>query len=243
MRFHWLGNVGFEDAAEVGVWAAAQGYEVTATRLYEGEDLPAVEAIDALAVMGGPMNVYQYRDFPWLVREARFVEAAMKAGVPVLGICLGSQLMADVLGAKVVQNREKEIGWFDVTLTAEAEGMAAFREIPAKFTAFHWHGDTFGIPAGAKHLAVSEACVNQAFAYGQRAIGLQFHLEYSVESIRRMLIHCGDELVEEGPFVASAEAIRAGLSHVEGTRRVLAALLGALFGQADGRDHRQGLRA
>jgi GMP synthase-like glutamine amidotransferase len=232
MRFHWLGNVGFEDAAEIGRWAAERGYEVTATRLYAGEELPEVEAIDALAVMGGPMNVYQYRDFPWLVEEARFVEKAMKAGVPTIGVCLGSQLIADVLGAKVVQNGEKEIGWFDVTLTAEAEGMAAFREIPAKFTAFHWHGDTFGIAAGARRLAASEACANQAYAYGDDVIGLQFHLEYSAESIRKMILHCGDELVE-GPYVQSAEAIRAGLSNVEGTRRVLEALLGAVFGEGE----------
>jgi GMP synthase (glutamine-hydrolysing) len=197
-----------------------------------------VGQIDALAVMGGPMNVYQYRDCPWLVREARFVEAAIGAGVPTIGVCLGSQLIADVLGAKVVQNAEVEIGWFEVTLTAEAEGMAAFRNIPARFTAFHWHGDTFGMPAGATHLAVSEACANQAFAYGEQVIGLQFHLEYSAESVRRMLIHCSDELVE-APFVQSAERIRAGLSNVEGTRRVLERLLGALFG---GGGHRQALR-
>jgi len=238
MRFHWLGNVGFEDAAEVGCWAAARGYEVTATRLYAGEVLPEVEAIDALAVMGGPMNVYQYRDCPWLVGEARFIEAALKAGVPTIGVCLGSQLIADVLGAKVVQNGEKEIGWFDVTLTAEAEGMAAFRDVPAKFAAFHWHGDTFGIPAGARRLAASEACANQAYAYGDDVIGLQFHLEYSVESVRRMITHCGDELVE-GRFVQSAEAIRAGFSKVEGTRRVLDSLLGAVFGEGN---HRQVLQ-
>lgn len=230
MRFHWLQNVGFEDAAELGVWAAAHGYEVTATRLYEGEALPEVGQIDALAIMGGPMNVYQYRDYPWLVREKRFIEQAMGAGVPTIGICLGAQLIADVLGAKVVQNGEVEIGWFEVSLTAAAEGMAAFRNIPARFTAFHWHGDTFAIPAGATHLAVSEACGQQAFVYGERVWGLQFHLEYSVESVRRMLIHCEDELIE-APFVQSAEAIRAGLSNVEGTRRVLDSLLGAVFGE------------
>ncbi|MHC4520204.1 MAG: type 1 glutamine amidotransferase [Planctomycetota bacterium] len=230
MRFHWLQNVGFEDAAEVGVWATAHGYAVTRTRLYDGEALPEMAGIDALAIMGGPMNVYQYRDYPWLAREKRFIEQAIGAGIPTIGICLGAQLIADVLGAKVVQNAEVEIGWFAVSLTAEAEGMAAFRTIPARFKAFHWHGDTFGIPAGAQHLAVSEACAHQAFAYGDHVMGLQFHLEYSAESIRKMLIHGGDELVD-GPYVQSAEQIRAGLSNVEGTRRVLDCLLGSLFGE------------
>ncbi len=227
MRFHWVQNVSFEDAAFVGDWAAGRGYEVTRTRLYGDEALPEVGEIDALAVMGGPMNVYQRRDFPWLVREKRFIEQALGAGIPIIGICLGAQLIADVLGARVVQNREIEIGWHEVRLTDGGRAAEIGAGLPERFVAFHWHGDTFAIPAGAVHLASSEACSNQAFIYNSNVLALQFHLEYSVESIEKMLAHCGSELVP-GPFVQDQERIRAGLDQVGQTQELLHALLDSL---------------
>ena len=117
MRWHWLGHVPFEDAANIGLWAHRRGYEVTHTQLYTGQPLPDVEEIDALAIMGGPMNIYQHRDHPWLIEEKRFIERAIQAHIPVIGVCLGAQLIADVLGAKVAQNRDIEIGWFEIELT------------------------------------------------------------------------------------------------------------------------------
>ncbi len=137
MRFHWLQNVSFEDAAHVGDWAVGRGYEVTRTRLFADEALPEVEAIDALAVMGGPMNVYQHRDCPWLAREKRFIEKALEAGIPIVGICLGAQLIADVLGAKIVQNSEIEIGWHEVRLTDGGRAAEISAGLPERFVAFH----------------------------------------------------------------------------------------------------------
>jgi len=227
MQFHWVQNVSFEDAAHVGDWAIARGYEVTRTRLYADEPLPEIGEIDALAIMGGPMNVYQHRDFPWLVPEKRFIEQALRAQIPIIGICLGAQLIADVLGAKVVQNPQIEIGWHEVRLTDGGRAEAICAGLPERFTAFSWHGDTFAIPAGAVHLASSEACVNQAFVYNSNVLALQFHLEYSVESIEKMLAHCGSELVQ-GPFVQDQEQIRAGLDHVQQTQRLLHTLLDSL---------------
>jgi len=234
MRFHWLQSVSFEDAAHVGDWAVERRYEVTRTRVYADEPLPEVGAIDALAVMGGPMNVYQQRDFPWLVGEKRFIEQALGAGIPIIGICLGAQLIADVLGAKVVQNPEIEIGWHEVRLNDEGGAAEISEGLPERFTAFHWHGDTFEIPAGARHLAQSQACANQAFAYGSNVIGLQFHLEYSAESIEKMLAHCGSELVP-GPFVQGPEQIIAGLGQVRQTQGLLHTLLDSLM-QTEHRD-------
>ncbi len=228
MRFHWVQNVSFEDAAHVGDWAAGRGYEVTRTRLYADEPLPEVGAIDALAIMGGPMNVYQHRDCPWLVREKRFIEAALGAGIPIVGICLGAQLIADVLGAKVVQNRGIEIGWHEVRLTDRGRAAEISAGLPERFVAFHWHGDTFAIPAEAVHLASSQACANQAFTYGSNVLALQFHLEYSVESIEKMLAHCGDELVP-GPFVQDQEQIRARLGQAAQTQKLLHTLLDSLM--------------
>lgn len=224
MRLHWLGHVPFEDAANIGLWAEQHGHTVTSTRLYVDEPLPEVSEIDALAVMGGPMNIYQYRRYPWLCAEKRFIEKAIGAGVPTIGVCLGGQLIADVLGAKIVENPHIEIGWFPVRLTTPAADSHLLTGLPAEFTAFHWHGDTFGIPAGATRLAESEACANQAFAYGESVLGLQFHLEYSEESIHKMLTHCADELVE-APFVQSEGEIIARLGNTVSAQEKLFTLL------------------
>lgn len=228
MRCHWLGHVPFEDAAHIGLWAVRHGYELTHTQLYAGQPLPPVETIDALAIMGGPMNVYQYRDHPWLVEEKRFIERAIEAGIPVVGVCLGAQLIADVLGAKVTQNHQIEIGWFEVELTDDGRKSDIFKGMPDRFTAFHWHGDRFDIPSGAMHLAGSQACTNQAFLYGNRILGLQFHLEYSAQSIGKMLVHCADELTE-GPFIQAQRQITADLTNVESTQKLLFGLLDTLL--------------
>lgn len=227
MRVHYLQHVPFEDAANIAVWAESRGHAVTRTRLYEGEPLPETADIGLLAVMGGPMNVYQHRDHPWLTREKAFIESALKAGVPVLGVCLGAQLLADVLGARVVQNSHVEIGWFPIRSTPAAQSSDFFRDMPAEFTAFHWHGDTFEIPAGARRLAESDACPHQAFEYGGLALGLQCHLEYTAGSIRAMLTHCGGEL-KDGPFIQSEARILAGFDQIERTQALLFQLLDSM---------------
>ncbi len=180
-----------------------------------------------LAVMGGPMNVYEYHRYPWLRREKVFLERAVSASVPSLGVCLGAQLLADVLGAEITRNPQVEIGWHAVRVTAAARESALVGHLPAEFIAFHWHGDTFEMPPGATRLAESDACPNQAFDYGSCILGLQFHLEYSVESIETMLAQCGDELVD-GPFVQNPSQIRAGYDHVAATGELLIPLLDSL---------------
>ncbi len=230
MRFHWLQHVEFEDAANIGVWARQNGFSITKTRFYADDPLPDVRDIQALAVMGGPMNVYQHRDHPWLVREKQFIEKAIAAGVPMIGVCLGAQLLADILGGKVVQNPHVEIGWFDVVLTDEAGNCGLVKDLPQRFMAFHWHGDTFEIPPGATRLAQSQACRNQAFVWGSHVLGLQFHLEYSAESILQMLAHCGHE-ISAAPFVQPPDQITAGVGNVQTMNQHLLALLTALFGR------------
>jgi len=227
MRVHYLQHVPFEDAANIGVWAESRNHIVTRTRLYENEPLPEIDDVGLLAIMGGPMNVYQYRNHPWLKREKAFIERAVARGVPILGVCLGAQLLADVLGAKVAQNPHIEIGWFPVRLTAEARDSDLFHGLPTEFNAFHWHGDTFDIPPGAGRLAQSDACLNQAFEYARRAVGLQFHLEYTADSVRSMLAHCADELIE-APFIQSRDQILAGLDQVARTQTLLTMLLDAM---------------
>jgi GMP synthase-like glutamine amidotransferase len=227
MRVHYLQHVPFEDAANIAAWAESRGHTVTRTRLYEDEPLPEVEELGLLAVMGGPMNVYQYRSHPWLRKEKAFLEQAIAAGVPALGVCLGAQLLADVLGGTVVQNDRIEIGWFPVRLTPAADDSNLFKSMPAEFTAFHWHGDTFDIPPGATRLAESAACANQAFEYAGRIVGLQFHLEYTADSIYKMLTHCADELTD-APCIQTPDQIRAGFDQIERTRDLLFALLDSM---------------
>ena len=117
-------------------------------------------------------------------------------GVPVLGVCLGGQLISSVLGGRVTKNRQKEIGWFPLKLTSEAAAIAGIRRYSADVPAFHWHGDTFSIPSGAVRLAASEGCDNQAFQFGRHVVALQFHWDYSLQSVETMIRHCGDELIE-----------------------------------------------
>ncbi len=229
VRLHWLGHVPFEDAANIGLYAEEHGYTVTDTQLYTDATLPPIADIDALAIMGGPMNIYQHRDHPWLLKEKRFIEQAIEAGVPTIGVCLGAQLIADVLGARVAQNPQIEIGWFEVETATAADHEGLLPDLPSRFTAFHWHGDAFDIPSGATRLAKSEACPNQAFEYGGHVLGFQFHLEYSAQSIEKMLVHCADELVE-APFVQDRRRITQGLSHVAKTRELLDSVLSTLLG-------------
>src|SRR5262249_25254955 len=148
-----------------------------------GEPLPEPAAIDWLVVMGGPMNVDERDAYPWLVREKEFIRRVIDRGTRVLGVCLGGQLISTVLGGQVTKNRQKEIGWFPIDFTDEAAGHPVFGKLPRQCSAFHWHGDTFSIPPGSVRLASSAGCDNQAFQYGPRCYGLQFHWDYSRQSV------------------------------------------------------------
>jgi GMP synthase-like glutamine amidotransferase len=169
---------------------------VSIVRLYEGEALPELSEFGMLAVMGGPMSVNEEAQFPWLDPELARVRDAIGAGKAVLGVCLGAQMIAKALGAKVYPAKQREIGWFPVERTAQH---ALFDSIPASFMAFHWHGETFDLPSGAVRLARTEAVPNQAFAAGPRVLGLQFHMEATPASVKDLLDHARAE-TDAGPF-------------------------------------------
>lgn len=222
-RVHCLQHVPFEGPGSMAPWLTAAGHHLSVTRLDLGAPLPAPEAVDLLLVMGGPMSVNDEQALPWLVAEKALLRACVQAGKPVLGICLGAQLIASALGARVYRNPVKEIGWFPVRGVA-APGSATFR-LPPEVMAFHWHGETFDLPAGALRLAASDGCANQAFQLGRSVIGLQFHLETTPESAQELVTHCGDELVS-APCVQSAATI---LAAPEARYAALNALLGELL--------------
>jgi GMP synthase-like glutamine amidotransferase len=195
MHIHYLQHAAFEDAANIAAWATARGHRLTHTRMDLDQRLPQPEEIDWLVVMGGPMNVDEHDRYPWLIREKEFLAKVIDRGLPVLGVCLGGQLIASVLGGQITKNGQKEIGWFPVTFAAEAAASPLFSEFARLVTAFHWHGDTFSIPPGAVRLAGSEGCDNQAFQYGRHVVAMQFHWDYSSASVQTMIQHCGDELI------------------------------------------------
>jgi len=206
MRIHSLQHVEFEDLANIESWARAKGHSVTKTLLFHNEKPPTPNEFDWLIIMGGPMSVCEEKQYPWLIQEKKLIGESIAENKLVLGICLGAQLIADALGARVFKNTHKEIGWHPVYLTKPGKRSPIFSVLPDTFTAFHWHGDTFELPEGATWIAKSEGCVNQVFEYDGRVFGLQFHLESSDESIYRLVDHCGNELTE-GKYVQTREEI------------------------------------
>lgn len=151
-RAHVLQHVPFEGLGSIEPWLVTAGYSITWTRFFTGGNLPAPDDPDLLIVLGGPMSVNDETAFPWLRDEKRFVRRSIEAGVPLLGICLGAQLIASALDARVYPNRHREIGWFPVYRTPDEPGV-----FPERFDAFHWHGETFDLPSGAALLARSAA--------------------------------------------------------------------------------------
>jgi GMP synthase-like glutamine amidotransferase len=190
-------HVPFEGLGCIEQWITKNNHSVTYTHFYENYKLPEISDIDWLIVMGGPMGVYDEAVHPWLSDEKAFIRKAIDAGKTVLGICLGSQLIAEVLGAKVYPNKQKEIGWFDVTLSETAKTNSVFFGFEDKFPVFHWHGDTFDLPQGSKHLISSEVCRNQAFLYNDKVLGLQFHFEVTAETLHGMVENGMSELIED----------------------------------------------
>lgn len=171
MLVHILHHVPFELIGNIGSWVSDRGAEKTETHFYESSHLPPVEKVDLLIIMGGPMSVNAESKFRWLKEEKAFIRDAVERGTPTLGICLGSQLIANAFGAKVKRNHYAEHGWFDVEGVEVPTPHFAF---PKRFTPFHSHGETFDLPTGAVHLARSVACEHQAFQLGSERSGCSF---------------------------------------------------------------------
>jgi GMP synthase (glutamine-hydrolysing) len=224
MNVHILQHVSFEGPGEIEPWMRARGHHLTHTHFFRGEHLPDSHAVDWLIVMGGPMNIYEYRNHPWLRDEKRFIERVISRDKCVLGVCLGAQLIADVLGARVYQNYEKEIGWFPIQWHSGAAHLVPHGS--SRLEVFHWHGDTFDIPEGGALLADSEGCRHQGFSYGSNVVGLQFHLEMNASGIEALIEHGRADLTARGRFVQTEEEIKR--HQPRDTTAVLGHLLGTL---------------
>jgi GMP synthase (glutamine-hydrolysing) len=224
---HYLQHVDAEDLAHIGDWAKHRGLNITATRLHHGEQLPELDSLDWLVVMGGPMNIYEETEHPWLADEKEFIRKEIEAGKTVVGVCLGAQLIAHVLGAKITRNSHTEIGWFPVHQTKAAKALPMFKDLPETFTAFHWHGDRFDIPEGATRILESEACAEQSFLYTDRVLALQCHLEETEESVQHLLDNFEHEMTP-GPYVQSVQNVKEGCASIPSMHEVLKNLLDRL---------------
>jgi len=197
----------FEGPGVIEDWAREGGHRMGYTRFYQQDPLPDASAIDLLVIMGGPMNVGDFHVHPWMEEEVGWIQAFILSGKPVLGICLGAQLIAFALGAEVYPGPVREIGWFPLQCMPCLGDFKICRDLPSVRKVFHWHGDTFDLPDGAVRIARTRAFPNQGFIYDRRVIALQFHLEVTPESVEGMLQHCGHE-IREGPYMQAAEVIR-----------------------------------
>ncbi len=217
-------------------WAHAKGYPTAHTYLCNNEKLPATDDFDWLMVMGGSPHAWEENVHPWLAGEKEFIARALEQDKMILGVCFGAQLLAEVLGGSVYANRYKEIGWYEVTLTAEGRKSFLFQNLPERFVTFHWHSDHFSLPPGCTRLACSEPTARQAFVLeGKPVAGLQFHPEYTREMVSQFARECGHEWIK-GPFVAGHEAVLAQTAHIADTYWLASRLLDNMEREfADGR--------
>jgi GMP synthase (glutamine-hydrolysing) len=230
MKIHYLQNVPFEGLGSIADWAQKRGHQLSSTQMYNNTALPSIGDFDMLIVMGGSMGACDEKDYPWLKNEKELILSAIKADKFVLGICLGAQLIANVLGARVYRNPEKEIGWWEVHLNDKAQKNTIFEGFPPSFTPFQWHGDTFDMPMEAEHLIGSQACVNQAFIYNKKTLALQFHFETTPQSLQEIMANCGNE-IQPANFIQSREDILANQHHMAINHQLLEKLLDQLTAQ------------
>jgi len=215
VRLHYLQHVPFENPGSILTWAKENGHAITSTQLYQNDALPEQQGFDWLVVMGGPMNIYEEEIYPWLAAEKLFIGEAIAAGKVIIGLCLGGQLIADVIGGKVTQNPYKEIGWLPIQLSEEVRSTPLFSFFPEQPIVFQWHGDTFSVlPEEATCIAQSDACKHQAFIYKKRVFGFQYHLENTPSIIEGLVENCREEMVPD-VYVQTPEELLAHPEYIE----------------------------
>lgn len=205
MRVHCLLQTEEPACAFFTEWAARRGHSWACTVAPRADEFPKRSELDYLVVLGGPMSVWQDQRYPWLSKQKRYLETLIEAGTPVLGICLGAQLLAEVLGARTYRGPHNEVGWFPVESTLESRDTWLGDTFPGCFEAFLWHTDTYELPEGAVRIARSRAFENQGFIWKQ-VLALQFHLEVTPGWVRMLVNRDADQLVE-APFSQTAETV------------------------------------
>ena len=221
MRVHVLKHVEFEDLGLISPILEEARASINYTRFYLNEPLPELNSFDALIIMGGPMSANDETKYSWLKDEILFVKKAIAEKKKIFGICLGAQIIAKCLGARVYQNPEKEIGWFPVNFSFS-------NLIEKSQTVFHWHGETYELPENAKLIATNDVCINQGFLYSEHVLALQFHLEMQLEGINALIDACPDD-IEPKSFVQTKDEMISGDRHIGPCKDLLETLLGAFI--------------
>ncbi len=230
MRIHCFQHASFEDPGIIIEWAAQHGHTITYTYFFEENySIPPLEEIENLLVLGGAMNVDEEPQYPWLNAEKQTIKKVIDAGKKVMGICLGSQLIASALGKSVYKGREKEIGFFPVTFTQQALVHKYFNHFAKETTVFNWHGDTFDLPDGAILIASSVNYPNQAFIINEQVLALQFHFEMNETSLKNWQLEDCSELLEQGAYIQNAEQIAAGNHYLTQNKKDIFLMLDKFF--------------
>jgi len=204
MRIHFIQHVPFEYPGSIKDWAEENKHTTSYTKVYEAVTFLSVNEFDMLVIMGGPMGVYEEDKYEWMQHEKSCIKNAIAANKKVLGICLGAQFIAEALGSKVYPHTIKEIGWLPVEKVIE---QPLTEHLPQTFTTFHWHGDTFNLPANAVHLFKTTACAQQGFIYKDHVAGLQFHMEIKEDLLNDMTEYERAELIK-AEYVQTEDEIK-----------------------------------
>lgn len=213
-------HIYYESPGLIQNWMDESGYYYLILEAGENPILPEVGDFDALIIMGGPMGVNDEIIHPWLIDEKAFINEFIQTGKKVLGICLGSQLISNVLGAKVKRNKAQEIGWFPLSIANENLPLKYQDVFPPNFTTFHWHGDTFELPEGAVCFASSEATSNQGYIY-KNVAAFQFHMEVTPWMLKQLIEKHGSELHSELESIQRAEEIIENRYHIKQNKIIL----------------------
>ncbi|HVN48160.1 MAG TPA: type 1 glutamine amidotransferase [Bacteroidota bacterium] len=227
MKLGAIQHVPFETVGSIEEWADANGHALSITKIFNGDPLPALHTFDGLIVMGGPMGAYDDHRYSWLPHEKIFLQSAIREKKKILGICLGAQLIAAVLGAIVHKNPWKEIGWFPIRKTID--GHKLFSAFASPQTVFHWHGDTFEIPHNAQRFFESDGCKNQAFLYSDHVLGLQFHLELTASGLEELIQNCQNELIADHFIQLEEKLTSQYATYSSENKRILFSLLDSFF--------------
>jgi GMP synthase-like glutamine amidotransferase len=204
MRLHVFEHKPSREVTYIDRWAAERGHALAWTRVDGGAPLPAPDGFDWLIVLGGPQSVWEEDVHPWLAGEKRFIRQALENGKVLLGICLGAQLLAEVLGGQAFKQELQEIGWHEIRLTPEGRASFLFEGLTEVFTSYFWHGDHFSLPPHCTRLAFNQACLNQAFVSEKYpAVGLQFHPERTASYIETTASRPGASWGDGGPYCQS----------------------------------------
>ncbi len=212
-------------------WLEMRGHNYGVTKFPLDPTLPAFEEIDWLIVLGGPMSVHDESTIPWLKHEKNFIRKMIGADKPVLGFCLGGQMIAEVLGARIYKAKLPEIGWHQVYIKRGFGNNKIFKYFPDSFTAFHWHSESFTLPEGARVVASSPACENQIIIYNTNVVAMQCHLELNANIIEKFIGKSSAMLIKD-EYIQTAEDIRSNMNYATLTYDLLFEVLSKMEKEA-----------